>query len=93
MRPPPFEINERTVHSDHSFVVGSCWRIIILCVSCDLLYTISSRTIRVETVVLSKVCASAVPLLYIAVLRISVNIGTAVSFAAMLILSVVDDVF
>ena len=81
---PPFEINDSTAQVDQSFAVGFYWRILMLCVSCDWLYTISSSTVLAETVVLSKVWSSTV-LLYTDILLISVNIGTVVSFGEILI--------
>lgn len=52
------EMKDRISHNDQSFVTGSCWRIFMLCDSCDWLYIRSSSTVRAETMVLLKVCDS-----------------------------------
>lgn len=57
------------------------------------MYTISSNIVRVVTEVLSYVCDSTEPELYMLVRRMSVRIGMAVSFAAIVILAVVMEVF
>ena len=57
------------------------------------MYTISSNIVHVVTDVLSYVWDSTEPELYMLVRRMSVRIGTEVSFAAIVILVVVMEVF
>ena len=47
-RAPPAERNELISHIGQSFVTGSCWRIRMLCVSCEFVYTVPSIAMLAE---------------------------------------------
>ena len=59
-RAPPAERNELISHIGQSFVTGSCWRMRILCVSCEFVYTVPSIAMLAEMLLPLSVCVSIV---------------------------------
>lgn len=54
------ERNELISHIDQSFVTGSCWRMRMLCVSCEFVYTVPSIAMLAEMLLPLNVCVSIV---------------------------------
>ena len=59
-RAPPAERNELISHIDQSFVTGSCWRMHMLCVSCEFVYMVPSIAMLAEMLLPLSVCVSIV---------------------------------
>mgnify|MGYP006993032282 CR=1 FL=1 len=59
-RAPPAERNELISHIDQSFVTESCWRMRMLCVSCEFVYTVPSIAMLAEMLLPLSVCISIV---------------------------------
>ena len=47
-------------HIDQSFVTGSCWRMRMLCVSCEFVYMVPSIAMLAEMLLPLSVCVSIV---------------------------------